>query len=120
MFHFVALDILNLLDGNDRDYYRSSREQRVGMPLEAFVAERDERLPAFRSSLMPLRWVLQEQPYLGGEQPTYADYALFGGFQWARCVSAYELLAADDPIAAWRARLLQAFDGLALKTPAFS
>ena len=42
-----------------------------------------------------------------------ADYIVFGSFQWARCVSSFALVAADDPIAAWRDRLLDAFDGLA-------
>jgi hypothetical protein len=30
----------------------------------------------------------------------------------------FELLAADEPIAAWRSRMLDAFGGLARKTPA--
>ena len=80
------------------------------MPLENVSADRDSRLPAFRQTLEPLRVVLKAQPYLGGERPTYADYIVLGSFQWARCVSSFELLAQDDPVAAWRARLLGRFD----------
>jgi glutathione S-transferase len=44
---------------------------------------------------------------------------VFGGFQWARAVSPFRLLEADDPIYAWREKLLDAFDGLARKSPGY-
>lgn len=49
-----SLDILHHVAEKDRTYFRKSREQRVGMVLEAFVADRDNKLPAFRASLMRL------------------------------------------------------------------
>ena len=36
-----------------------------------------------------------------------------GPFQLARLVSPFKLLATDDPVYAWRERLLDAFDGMA-------
>ena len=38
-------------------------------------------------------------------------------FMWARCTSPLELLAEDDPVHAWRERLLDAFDGMARRAP---
>jgi hypothetical protein len=38
-------------------------------------------------------------------------------FMWARCTSPLELLAADDPVHAWRERLLDAFGGMARAAP---
>ncbi len=119
IFPFVARDIFDRLEGENQAYYRRSREARIGMTLEAFVAGREARLPAFRDSLAPLRLTLRQQPFLGGEQPLYADYAVFGSFQWARCVSPFVLLSDDDPVRAWRDRLLDAFGGLARQVPAF-
>jgi glutathione S-transferase len=116
----IMLDLFEHIDPKDRSYFRSSREARFGMTLEAFCADREAKLAAFRQSLTPLRATLQGQPYLGGEAPNYADYIVFGSFQWARCVSELPLLAADDPIAAWRQRLLDAFDGLAGKARGYS
>ena len=55
--------------------------------------------------------------YLGGAAPNYADYIVFGAFQWARVVSPFKLLAENDPVYAWRERLLDAFDGMARKSP---
>lgn len=113
LVRMLVLDIWRHVDAKDRDYFRASREARFGMSLEAVVADRDARLPAFRASLDPVRQVLAKQDFLGGAQPLYADYTLFGAFQWARCISDYRLLAADDPVAAWRDRMLGLFGGLA-------
>jgi glutathione S-transferase len=119
IFRFIALDILNHLHDKDRTYFRKSREERVGATLESYVADRDARLTSLRDSLTPLRLTLKMQRYLGGDRPLYADYALFGPFQWARCISPFALLARDDPIALWRDRLLDSFGGLARSSPGY-
>ena len=98
IFPFIALDILQHLADKDRDYFRGSREQRVGTTLEAFVANRDAGLAGFRASLAPLRHTLKTQPFFGGDEPLYADYAVFGQFQWARCISPFALLEEGDPV----------------------
>jgi len=113
LIRFILLDIWRHVAPQDREYFRRSREERFGSSLGAVVADRDQRLDGFRQSLTPLRLTLQTQAFLGGERPLYADYIVFSGFQWARCISEYALLAADDPVAAWRRRMLGLFDGLA-------
>jgi glutathione S-transferase len=115
----IIADVLAVLDPKDRAYFRDSREKRYGMTLEAAQADREERLPAFRQSLEPLRLTLAAFPWLGGDKPGYADYAVFGAFQWARCTSPFRLVAEDDPIHGWRRRVADLFDGLAAKAPAF-
>jgi glutathione S-transferase len=117
LIRLVALDIHEAVDGKDRDYFRRSREERFGTTLESFCAGREERVAEFRRSLAPLRATLAAQPYLAGAAPAYADYIVFGSFQWVRCISDFEVLAPDDPVAAWRDRLLAAFDGLAGRAP---
>jgi glutathione S-transferase len=112
IIRFVLMDIFRVIDPKDRDYFRTSREQRFGTTLEAFVAERETYLPAFRQSLIPLRTTLAAQPYLAGERPAYADYIVFGTFQWPRCISTFALIEPDDPIYAWYERMLDAFDGM--------
>ncbi|HJU20369.1 MAG TPA: glutathione S-transferase family protein [Stellaceae bacterium] len=119
LIRFVVLDIWRHVAPQDRDYFRRSREERLGMTLEDSVADRDARLPAFRASLAPLRRTVERQPFLGGAGPNYADYIVFGAFQWARAISDFALLAADDPVALWRGRLVDAFGGLARHYPAY-
>jgi hypothetical protein len=66
-----------------------------------------------------MRLTLKTQPFLGGDAPNYADYIVFGPFQWARVVSPFKLLAEEDPVHAWREKLLAAFDGMARKSPGY-
>ncbi|HLQ26468.1 MAG TPA: glutathione S-transferase family protein [Acidiferrobacterales bacterium] len=109
----VALDIFKHLHEKDRAYFRETREKRFGMSLEAYVSNREQARDGFREALAPLRAFLGEQPFLGGLKPLFADYLVFGTFQWMRCVSDFQVLAKDDPVYAWRARLLDLYGGLA-------
>jgi len=73
----------------------------------------------FRRSLEPLRISLRDQPFIGGSEPRYSDYAVFGCFQWARCISPFPLLLKEDPVWDWREKLLDAFGGLARAAPGY-
>jgi glutathione S-transferase len=115
----VVHEIWQHLAPEDQAYFRDSRETRFGMTLEAVTAEREARLPAFRQALAPLRKTVEAQPFLGGTAPRYADYVVFGAFQWGRMVSRFELLAADDPIWLWRERVLDLYGGLARQAPCY-
>ncbi|MBI3514486.1 MAG: glutathione S-transferase family protein [Proteobacteria bacterium] len=115
----ILLDIYEHIGDKDKAYFRKSREERFGTTLEAVVADPEAKLAAFRQALHPVRMTVRQQPFLGGSGPRYADYILFGAFQWARAISPRHLLAADDPIAAWRARLLDLHGGLAGKAKGF-
>ncbi len=120
ILRLIVADIYPHLAERDKQYFRSSREERLGMSLEACCADRDRQVGAFRQTLAPLRISLRTQPFLGGNTPNYADYSVFGGFQWARCVSDFPLLASDDTLAQWAGRMLDAFDGLARRTPGYA
>lgn len=114
----IVSDIPALLDEADRAYFVQSREARYRKPLAEVTAGREERLPAFRAALLPLRHALRGRDFLGGAAPDYGDYTVLGGFMWARVVSGFELLAADDPVRAWRERMLDLFGGMARAVPA--
>ena len=111
--HLIATDILAQLHEKDRRYFRETRERRFGMTLEAASSEREIKVEELRRSLKPARVALAAQPYFGGHTPAYPDYIVFSLFQWARCISSVRLLCEDDPMVAWRERLLSLFDGLA-------
>ena len=119
LIRLVLLDIYKHIGPEDQAYFRQSREERFKTTLEEFAKDREARLPAFRASLDPLRRTVERQPFVSGKAPAYADYVVFGAFQWARAVSDFEVLAADDPVRAWRGRMLDLYDGLARKAPAY-
>ena len=119
MFPLLVHDIWRHCHEKDRDYFRKSREDRLGKTLEAAASGREARLPALHETLTPLRLTVRAQPFLGGESPLYADYIVFGAFQWARAISDLKLVAADDPVAQWRGRMLGLHDGLGAKAKGY-
>ncbi|ANK82852.1 MAG: glutathione S-transferase [Rhizobiales bacterium NRL2] len=109
----VVRDIYEHIDPKDRDYFRTSREKRFGKPLEDVQSGREDRVRGFRQSLTPLRLTLQAQPWVAGEQPGFADHMCVAPLLWARAISEFRLLEADDPLNDWRNRMLDLYDGLA-------
>lgn len=113
----IVSDIPPLLGDTERPYFLASREKRFGMPLAEVTKDREARLPAFRESLLPLRLALRGRDFLGGATPDFADHLVMGGFMWARSVSPLALLAADDPVHAWRERMLDQYGAMARRAP---
>jgi glutathione S-transferase len=113
MAPIVAPNVWPLLHPDDQVYFRTTREQRFGSTLEHLSQTSPQRLPAFRALLAPLRMTLARQAFLGGDEPSYADYGVFGCFQWARCVDTPDLLQPDDTLHIWLDQMLDLFDGLA-------
>lgn len=111
IFPLVALDILAHLPEVDRAYFRQSRESRIGQSLEDFAAESGRHLQRLQDGLAPARATLAVQPFLAGATPAWADFVLFGAFQWARCISPKSLLSPEDPVYVWRERMLDLFGG---------
>ena len=119
LLRMIILDVFENVEPIDHAYFRASREERFGIPLEEVQQGREDRLPAFRDSLGPVRATIREQPFLCGETPAYGDFIVFSVFQWARCMSDFQLLEADDPLYAWRSRMLELFEGLAAKAKGY-
>lgn len=113
VFRIIIMDLFAHLHDKDKSYFRESREKRLGSTLEEFGADRPGALVALARILDPIRPVFAEQPFIGGRLPSFADYILFGIFQWARVVSPIRLLLPDDPVYAWRERMLDLHGGIA-------
>lgn len=114
----ILPDIFQMLDPKDRGYFRATREAALGATIEEVASQRDEALATLRQALRPLSGTLSRQPFVAGQHPNYADHVVFGAFQWARVTSRIAIVGDDDPIAAWRERMLDAYGGLARATPA--
>ncbi|MDI6026379.1 glutathione S-transferase family protein [Corticibacterium sp. UT-5YL-CI-8] len=108
----AVVDINALQDDDNARYFRSSRESNFKKTLEDVTAGREAGLAMFRTSLTPLRSMFSYQPFIGGEAPLFADYIVFGAFQWARIVSSYPLLEQGDPVFDWFERCLNLHEGL--------
>lgn len=108
----LAHDIHDHLQDKDKEYFRTTREKRLGKTLEEAAAGREERLGAFSKSLMPARMRLAGADYLGGDQPNYMDHILVSYFQWARAVSTLQIIGEDDKLWPWLQRMLDQYDGI--------
>lgn len=116
----ILTDVFRHLHPRDRTYFRTTREQRFGTGLEEVCTDPEAAVHRFRDTLEPLRATLRQQPFVAGDSPAFVDYIPFGALQWARCISPVRLLESADPVAAWRARLLEAYDGLAARAPGYA
>jgi glutathione S-transferase len=109
----MIMDLFGQLHEKDRAYFRESREKRLGARLEEFAPDQQKWLASFRGALEPLRPTLLQNPFVAGKGPGFADYIVFGTFQWARSLSPLRLLEPDDPVFKWRERMLGLFGGYA-------
>ncbi len=114
----LMIDVVACVDEADGHHLRSQMERAFRATLETLAENREKDIVAFRKLLDPARAALRTQPFLSGANPAYADYILFSLMQWARIVSAFDVLEADDAVAAWRERMLDLYDGLARTAPA--
>jgi glutathione S-transferase len=114
----IIKDIFDGLDEADKGYFRESREKRYGIALEKIQEGREERIDDFRESLAPLRHMLAQQNFIGGDTPLFADYIVFGPLQWARVTSPAKLVADNDPVSAWFNRCLDLYGGIGRKATA--
>ncbi|MCX7141676.1 MAG: glutathione S-transferase N-terminal domain-containing protein [Proteobacteria bacterium] len=115
IFRAIMPDLYAHLHARDQAYFRESREKRFGMTLEQFGADPRGAITALRTALDPARLAVAAEPFLCGAAPAFADYMLFGAFQWARVMSPAQLLEPGDPLCAWRERMLDLYGGLARK-----
>ena len=117
LLRVVLKDFYDHVDPDDREYFRTTREQRMGKTIDAIFAERDTHEQELKRILGFLREMLRGQPFVSGKSPAYADYIVFGAFQWARSVSPFVLLDPADPIALWRDRVCRLYGSLANSVP---
>ncbi len=117
LVRLIVADIVKILHPDDVAYFRESREKALGATLEDYVADRKTHLKTLHGALLPLRLTVKDLDFLGGAQPSYADYIVFGALQWARCASPQNLLPAEDPVTAWFDRLAGLYDGLGARAP---
>lgn len=114
----IVCDVGDCLETADAEHLRAFMEKTFRTTFDDMREQREQKKPAWKRLLDPARTALKAQPFLSGAAPAYPDYILFSVFQWARIVSTFELLEADDPMSSWRERMLDLFDGLARRSPA--
>jgi glutathione S-transferase len=101
--------IYQRISKKDQQYFRESREAKVGMTLEEFTANPERSLVALDEALNRLREILKKSAYIGGNQLSYADLCLMATFMWLDCVRDIQFLEKSDSIYHWYHRMLEKF-----------
>ena len=112
LFKILVADIHKVLDDCDKDYFRETREGRLGTSLEEAGENYHEHLATFQTNLLPYQDYLKANDFVCGESAAYSDYILYAMFLWARATSNKQLLNEDDPVNQWIKRMDSLFDGL--------
>ena len=112
----ILVDIPDVLDPRDKDYFITSREKRVGMSLADYCAKREDLRPTLNNQLDPFRKAIAVGGFICGDAPAMSDYMLFGMLQWARVTSPFELYDQYDDVWDWMEKMLDLFDGLGWHT----
>jgi len=105
VFPLVALNIWKQLPDSQQEYFRSTREHRLGMTLEEADRQAGLSLAPIRASLDPVRRILKRRPFLSGLGPAYADYIVYGALKWQRLTSEAALIQMGDPLSFWFERI---------------
>lgn len=114
----VLVDQFPLLAEEDQAFYQERTLRKYGKTLQELCATPEAAIAELGPALAPLEQALNESKFLGGRKPDYGDYVVFGAFQWARVTTTKRVLPDGSCVAAWFARLLEAFDGFAASQPA--
>lgn len=101
----VVKDIHDILDEENQNYFRQTRERALKTTLEAVHAERGQHRAAFHKNLLTLDLMLRQQPFIGGQTPNYADFIVYGSLKWPAECSEYDLLPDKDRIRRWYSSL---------------
>lgn len=109
--------MLGRLQPQDRDYFKTTREARLGVTFEAMAAQSAEALAAGRRGLEPLRAALNDAPFLGGDQPCYTDFLALGSLIAHGVATPEPMLVDDDALWPWIERGLDLFGGVGRVVP---
>ena len=101
----------------DQPYFAQSRFEWTGKTIDEIRAMEAQAIDSHEKALEPLRQTLAEQPFISGADPAFSDYCVMGGLMWAKTTYRGSLLDDNDPVEAWRQKMLDLFDGLGRSTP---
>ena len=104
LFPVVVWDIFTHIEAVDRDYFRRTREERLGATLETVASRRDQYRAQMRATLADLEAAVSGQQYFFGLL-TYADLCLLGTLSWVRAVSEEPVLDPFPALRQWWERL---------------
>ncbi|NVO58620.1 glutathione S-transferase C-terminal domain-containing protein [Rhodobacteraceae bacterium B1Z28] len=117
IFRAVIAEQLPLTANCDKTNYKERTLSKFGQSVEEIGSDPETARQAVQNAIVPLETTLAETSFLGGDDPDYSDYILFGTFQWVRVVSFSSLWLPNSALHNWFEVMLDAFDGVGRAQP---
>jgi len=117
ILRMIVKDIHDAAAEEDRGYFRSSRETRLGRPLEEAQQGVAALAGDLAKALEPVRRTLAGHAWLGGPEPLFVDYIVFGTLMWLTAIHGRLPLEPGDAVASWFERCLDLNGGFARQAP---
>lgn len=117
ILRMIVKDIHDASAEEDRDYFRTSREARLGKPLEELQQGVAALTDALVKTLEPVRRTLRSHEWLGGPEPLFSDYIVFGTLMWLTAIHGRLPLEPGDDVSSWFERCLDLHGGFARQVP---
>lgn len=118
IFPMIVTDIYDALDAANQEYFKATREPRLGgRKIEDMRGGREGLRSAFKANLGPLEAILRTMPYLSGSAPAFVDYCVMGSLMWPHIVSNFDPIEESAELKGWRERMFDLFDGQVGRAP---
>ena len=103
----VVMAIFNAVAEEDKEYFRSSREERFNMPLEEAQLGPEESMAELLSFYQGFENYFNQHSLLGGDRISYADITLLAQLQLPIQIGGLDLLAKLPAMSKWARRCAQ-------------
>ncbi len=117
IMRMMVKTIWEALGDADQDYFRRTREERLGRSLEEHQTGVEANAEALRQALLPARRTLRFHDWLGGPTPRFADYILFGSLMWLTVIVGRLPLPPENEVSEWFERALDLHGGIGRAAP---
>ncbi len=109
--------VSQILDEENQAYFVETREAKLGAKLSEINAEPEEGKANLAKALIPFETMLNNSQFVGGDEPTYADYLLFGIIKWIDLVAGYRPIDDSSAVGQWFVRLENMYGGNGANAP---
>lgn len=113
----AVFQVHQILDSESQTYFKESRESLFGKTLENINCDPETGKANLSQALSPFDSTLDSVRFFGGEQPSYADYVLFGMLKWVDVVSHYDPIDRASNVGEWFQRIDNLYDKHAANSP---
>lgn len=110
----VLYDIFDELADEDKEYFRASREKRIGKKLEEIKSIKEDATADMLVSYSNLEQYVAQNDFFGGDKPNYADIIVLSHLQLPIQLGGIKVFDKLPELGKWTARCSQNFSSVSI------